>query len=336
MKSMFKIPLYFVELFSSGKSFKDNPLIGSRILNRCGLHVIRLVLSHSIMRIRMLVLMSGISAADRKQYFEQGYLLKENYLPSDEFKEVEKEARNFDGEIREARQGNTITERAVLSPEVLSRYPKIQEVLFSKAFQGFSRFTSGHLRDPLFYLEEIKNQYCKGGNDPQKNFHHDTFHPSMKCWLFIDDVAEDSGAFTFIPRSHKLSWKRIKWEYKMSIVAREAKNSMHAKGSTRYISEDLKELGLPVPHSFTVRKNTLLLVNVFGIHRRGDSASKSTRLALWGDSRTNPFLPFPGIGGEFTNTLQYYFLNLYRKNVDESAKKRGVRSPWAVIPSVKK
>jgi len=336
MKSLLKTPLYFIELLTSAKSFKDNPIIGSTILNRCGLHVIRLLLSHFIMHIRMLVLSGGISVEDRRQYFQYGYLVKENYLTGDKFASLEKESRAFDGEIREARQGDTLTHRAVLSPDVLSRYPIMQTFLFSKSFQRLARFTSGHLRDPLYYLEEIKNQYNEGGNDPQKMFHHDTFHPSMKCWLFIDDVAENSGAFTFIPRSHKLDWKRIKWEYKMSLVAQCAKNHMHARGSTRYSDEDLTELGLPAPHVFTVKKNTLVLVNVFGIHRRGDSIGKSTRLALWGDSRTNPFLPFPGIGGELVNKLQYYFLSLYRKRTDESAAKRGVRSPWAVISADKK
>ena len=336
MKSILKTPFFLFELITSAKSFKDNPIIGSKLLNRCGLHVIRLLLSHIIMRIRMLVLSTGISAEDRRQYFKEGYLVKENYLSESEFSCLENESRSFEGEIREARQGDTLTHRAALSPDVLSRYPTMQSVLFSKSFRRYARFTSGHLRDPLYYLEEIKNQYCEGGNDPQKMFHHDTFHPSMKSWLFIDDVIENSGAFTFVPRSHKLDWKRIKWEYRMSCNAQDAKNQMHARGSTRYSDEDLVELGLPSPHAFTVKKNTLILVNVFGIHKRGDSVGKSTRLALWGDSRTNPFLPFPGVGGEFVNKVQYYFLGLYRKKADESAVKRGVKSPWAVLPIDKK
>ena len=75
----------------------------------------------------------------------------------------------------------------------------------------------------------------------------------------IDDVKEHSGAFVFIPQSHKLNWKRIKWEYKMSIIAKNAKNKMHAKGSSRYTQEDIKKLDLPQPHVFKVKKNTLLM-----------------------------------------------------------------------------
>jgi len=121
----------------------------------------------------------------------------------------------------------------------------------------------------------------------------------------------------------------------MSLTARDDKNTLHARGSTRYFQDDLDELGLPEQMPFTVERNTLVIVNVFGIHRRGDSI-KSTRLALWGDSRTNPFIPFPGIGGKFANQIQYYFLGLYRKKMDEAAAARGHRSPWRIIETEEK
>ncbi len=330
MKHLSKIPVWLVEIFTTAKSFQDNPIIGSPTLNRLGLHVFRLLFSHVVMRARMLLLSPMISAEDRRSYFAKGYIVKENFLSEAEFQALENVARSFDGEIREARQGNTLTHRAVLSPEVLQGRQVLEGVLSNKSLNKLTQFASGHFRKPLYYLEEVKNQYCKGTEDPQKNFHNDTFHPSMKCWLFIDDVSPESGPFTFVPQSHKLNWKRIKWHYKMSLVASNDKNSYHAKGSTRYLAEDLKELGLPEPKSFTVKKNTLVIVNVFGIHRRGDS-KKSTRLALWGDSRTNPFIPFPGIGGKYANQLQYYFLDLYRKKIDEAAAARGHRSPWSII-----
>ena len=331
MSSLIKFPLWIFELFTTSKSFKDNPIIGSPLLNKLGLHVVRLVSSHSIMRVRMWMLSLPISADDRRSYFDHGYIIKENFLTEEDFLKLEAEARSFNGEIREARQGNTLTHRGVLSPEVLENQPEIKKILFNRSFSQLMRFASGHFRDPLYYLEEVKNGYCKGAEDPQKTFHNDTFHPSMKCWFFIDDVAVNSGPFTYVPNSHKLSLKRLKWQYKMSLNARDSSNNLHARGSTRFTEEDLKELGLPEPHAFAVKKNTLLIANVFGIHRRGESDQKSTRLALWGDSRTNPFIPFPGIGGSIANQVQYYFLGLYRKSIDEKAEKRGVRSPWRVI-----
>lgn len=284
----------------------------------------------------MILLSFSISADDRKMYFSQGYLIKENFLEDEEFKKLKKQANAFKGEIREARQGDTLTHRAVLSPQALEDNPQIEQFLYSNQLLRLLQFTGGHLRAPFYYLENIKNKYISGAPDPQKDFHHDTYHPSMKCWFFIDDVDETMGPFTYIPESHKLGWKRIKWEYRMSLCAKDEKNSLHAKGSTRYTDEDIKKLGLGEPKAFVAKQNTLVIANVFGIHRRGDSEGKSTRLAIWADSRTNPFLPFPGIGGKWVNEIQYYFLNNFRLQVDKKAKERGVRSPWQVIQSKEK
>lgn len=335
MKDILKIPIGLFEVFTTTKSFKDNPIIGSPFLNRLGLHVFRLLVSHAVMRFRMLLLSPMISAEDRKSYFEKGYIVKETFLSEEAFNRLETAARSFDGEIREARQGNTLTHRAVMSPDALVGRQVLAEVIANRKLNKLTQFASGHLRKPLYYLENVKNQYCSGAQDPQKTFHNDTFHPSMKCWLFIDDVSVNSGPFTYVPESHKLSWKRIKWQYRMSLNAKNDKNNLHANGSTRYLQGDLDELGLPEAMPFTVKQNTLVIVNVFGIHRRGDS-EKSTRLALWGDSRTNPFIPFPGIGGKFANQVQYYFLSLYRKRIDEAAAVRGQRSPWRIIETDEK
>jgi len=336
MRKFLKAPVWLFELFTTAKSFKDNPLIGSPVLNKLGLHVVRLLVSHAVMRARMWMLALPVSREDRRAYFRDGYIIKENFLDDEAFKALETEARSFGGEIREARQGDTLTQRGVLSPEVLADYPALDKLLANRQLLQLSHFTAGHLRAPLFYLENVKNKYCGGPVDPQKTLHADTFHPTMKCWFFIDDVAQEAGPFNYVPGSNRLSWKRLKWQYQMSLKARDEKNSYHAKGSTRYTADDLKALGLPEAKAFAVKKNTLVIADTFGIHRRGDSQQKSTRLAVWGDSRTNPFIPFPGIGGKFINTLQYYFLDLYRKDIDKKAQQKGARPPWQVIENDKK
>ena len=336
MHSIIKYPVWLFEILTTAKSFYANPIIGSPLLNRLGLHIVRVVLSHSVMTARMWMLALPLSSEDRKAYFRDGYLLKENFLPQQDFDELEKEVRSFKGEVRELQQGDTLTHRAVLSPDVVSSYPCLSALLNNKRLGQLTRFTAGHARAPLYYIENVKNLYCKGRLDPQKHLHSDTYHPTMKCWFFIDDVSADNGPFTYIPGSHKLTWKRLKWQYKMSITARDAKDSLHARGSTRFTQDDLDKLGLPKPQSFSVQKNTLVLVNVFGIHRRGDSDKKSTRLAIWGDSRTNPFIPFPGINSRFINKLQYNFLNIYRKQCDIKAKKEGKRPPWQVLSADEK
>ena len=46
---------------------------------------------------------------------------------------------------------------------------------------------------------------CDGPPDPQTALHADTFHPTVKAWLFLTDVAADAGPFTYVPGSHRLT-----------------------------------------------------------------------------------------------------------------------------------
>ncbi len=87
-------PLWVVQIFGMSKSFTENPVIGSPLLNRLGLHVARLVAAHALNRIRLLLLAPLAAAADRKAFREQGYLLIPNFLPPAEFAAIEAERGN--------------------------------------------------------------------------------------------------------------------------------------------------------------------------------------------------------------------------------------------------
>ncbi|MEE9351095.1 MAG: phytanoyl-CoA dioxygenase family protein [Thiotrichaceae bacterium] len=331
---LIKIPFWLFELFTSAKSFRANPIIGNDWLNRMGLHVVRLVSAHLIMQLRMWMVSWSISAEDRKVFQRDGYILKENFLPESELLALQQEVSQFSGETREARQGDTITERSVLDPEILTTMPAFANLLQQPSFRQLCSYTAGHIRPPLFYIETVKNQFNSmqsTAEDPQKSFHSDTFHPTMKCWFFINEVKPEEGPFTYIPGSHKLTWKRIKWEYKMSLKVKSLGNNLASGGSFRFSDDDLEELGFAKPVSFAVKPNTLLLGNTFGVHRRGDTQGQTTRTTIWGDSRTNPFIPFPGVTSDWINQLQYTFLADFRRRADEKAKRLGQPSPWKVV-----
>lgn len=337
-KQIIYSPIWLFELVTSAKSFRNNPIIGSYWLNRMGLHVIRLVVGHLIMYLRMWLLSRGISSEDRQAFMRDGFLIKKNFLSKADLVEVKQEFSSFEGETREAWQGDTITRRAVLEPDALINTPVLSSMLRSTSFQRLSSYTAGHLRAPLLYFETVKNQFVEDDlegkellKDPQKYFHSDTFHPTMKLWFFMNEVKPEHGPFTYIPGSHKLTWARIKWEYKQSLVAKDFENGMAANGSFRFSPDDFQELGFVEPVSLTVDENTLVFANTYGVHRRGDAEGKATRSAIWGDSRTNPFLPFPGIPGEWVNALQYKFLADFRRRADLRAAKVGRRSPWKIV-----
>nr|CAA6813018.1 MAG: Phytanoyl-CoA dioxygenase [uncultured Thiotrichaceae bacterium] len=306
---LIKGPLWTLELFTGAKSFQDNPIIGNTLLNKLGLHIIRICISHAVMNMRMWALGIRVAKEDRKSYQRRGFIMKENYLSASDFKAMEQEVRNWQGKARTFNQGDTETKRTLLSPDTLEHLPHTAKILAGRDFQRLLKYTNAHQRLPFFNIERITNgARANQATDPQKNLHSDTFHPTMKFWLYLDDVDEHNGPFTYRPGSNRLSLKRLAWEYKASQVAHKHPNRLAARGSFRFSEKDCAEIGLKPPRAFTVKKNTLLIANTFGIHGRGQADTGSTRLALWGMGRTNPFIPFPGTGLNIVNHYQYKVL----------------------------
>ena len=111
IKRVIMIPVWLVQLATTSKSFEANPIIGSLLLNRLGLHVIRVVLSHTIMGLRMYLLSYQVSKQDRQFYRKNGYLLKTDFLDAESFKQLEDEARNY--KVKHAKAGKETHSRNV-------------------------------------------------------------------------------------------------------------------------------------------------------------------------------------------------------------------------------
>ncbi|WP_127734961.1 hypothetical protein [Cobetia sp. ICG0124] len=93
------------------------------------------------------------------------------------------------GEIRQCRQADTLTRRRVMSPENVEALPEMQALMRDRRFRRLMRYCSGHARQPIMHLERIHNGVLESHErDPQKSLHVDTFQPTMKFWLYLQDV----------------------------------------------------------------------------------------------------------------------------------------------------
>jgi len=328
------IPYWVFEVFTTTKSFRTNPIIGNTTLNRLGLHIARLVISHWITNIRWIMLTPLLSKEERKKFHEQGYLLIENFLPQAEYDQIKKEVVNYQGEIRECIQGDTLTLYSLLDQSELSQTPHIAKMLSNKSLLNRLMYGSSKLKHPLFFINCIKNRYVEGALDPQKNLHSDTFHPTVKAWIFFENVTPQNGPFCYVPGSHKLTWKRLKWEYKNSIKGKDLAIRYAQNGSLRVDQESLNALGFPPPKSFEIPENSFIMANTHGFHCRG-LAERSSRMSIYAYSRSNPFNPFLGIGSKFLNKFDYYMTKKYWQHEDKKAEQRGVLSTWHLVPNEK-
>jgi phytanoyl-CoA dioxygenase PhyH len=287
-------PLWAAQLLTAAKSFERNHLIGSRSLNRYGLHAARVKVAHRVAAARRRRLAELVSPQDRQDFARDGFVIRRDFLPSSEFAALFDEIKRYRGGLREIAEGDTLLRKIALAPPTLAALPALGRVLRSQQWRGLIRYVGSRDAEPVVWIQSILRHACAGPPDPQTALHADTFHPTVKAWLFLTDVAADAGPFVYVPGSHRLTPERLAWERRMSLDAAHSRDPQTRQGSFRIECEELSALGLPEPRAFAVPANTLIVADTFGFHARGPSRDKSLRAEIWAYGRRTPFVPWTG------------------------------------------
>lgn len=327
-------PLWAAQLLTGAKSFLDNPLIGSDRLNRRGLHAGRVKLAYDLAARRRAKLGRALDPADRAAFERDGFVLKRDFLPPDIFETLRDELLGWAGPAREMVQGDTITRRYAVDPELLRAVPAMRHFTRDPRWQAIARYIASFDVEPLLYVQSILSHRHAAPADPQTALHADTFHPTMKAWLFLQDVGPEDGPLTYVPGSHRLTPERLAWERQRSQTVRDSGDRLSARGSFRVERAELPALGLPPATAFAVPANTLVVADTFGFHARAPSDRPTTRIELFAYSRRNPFLPFaaldpwslPGIA-ERRIPLLWLTHDIYRRWIGQPWAKAGRKRP---------
>lgn len=302
--------IWLLQIFTWHKSFKKNPIIGSIILNKLGLHIIRYTVSHVLFFLRKLFLIPLVGKNFRKQFANNGFVVIPNFLDKDSFSALKQSTNDFIGEFYEIKEGPTLTRRVHFNTDSHEIAQSITGICKHKKLLRLIRYASSKNRWPSFHIENIVHgKETESACDPQKVLHSDCFHPTLKAWLFIDDVNEKNGPFNYVKSSNQFSWKRLKWEYKQSIQASTKAEKSNKKrnwdGSFRATLSDLQLMGYQLPTPILVSANTLVIANTHGFHFRGSADESASRMSIWMQCRDNPFVPFflpsPKIGAALFN-----------------------------------
>lgn len=308
-------PVWLAQLLTQAKSF-ENPLIGNRRLNELGLHTARLRLAHRLAAARRRRLAGLLSAEDRKVLDRDGFIVKPDFLPPEAFAALVEQARSLRGPARELVEGDTITRRIPLGPDVLARLSAARRLVKSDAYRNLLRYAGASSAAPMLYLQSILTRAVEGAPDPQTVMHADTFHPTVKAWLYLNEAANDAVPFVYIPGSHKLTPRRLAWERAMSLSAAVSPDPDTRQGSFRLAASDAALMGLPEPRVLNAPPNTLIVADTFGFHARGRSALASIRVEIWAFGRRNPFLPWLGLDPWSVDALGLRKAALYWRLLD--------------------
>ncbi|MBA4353781.1 MAG: phytanoyl-CoA dioxygenase [Novosphingobium sp.] len=287
-------PVWVLQLFTGYKSFLDNPLIGSRRLNRRGLHLARVRLADGLCRWRRRRLARHVRADWVAAFERDGFVVIPDVVPLAEFLALRAAILSYEGPAREMTQGDAITRRLAVDPDMLATIPALRALLARPDIVALLHYVASFKTTPLHYIQTIASHIGTTDADPQEMLHADSFHSSLKSWLFLNPVAADEGPFCFVRGSHRFTPARLEWEHRRSLADPAAIDRLSARGSPRVDSADLAAMQLPAAEGLAVAGNTLVVADTVGFHARGQSVRPGERVEIWSYARRNPFLPWLG------------------------------------------
>lgn len=321
-------PLHLAALATGSKSFRDNPIIGSPRLNRRGLHVRRMRLAARLAAWRRRRLGDLLAPEDAAAFARDGYILKPDFLPPRDFAALRHEVMSLAAPARDMIQGDAVTRRIALDRATLRRLPATRALVDGPEWRGLVRYVGASSLEPLNYIQTIFSHARPGSVDPQTRLHADTFHSTVKAWLFLTDVGERDGPLLYVPGSHRLTRRRLAWERRASIRAAGNRDFQSARGSPRITEAELRRLGYPAPHAFAVPANTLVVADTLGFHARGFSDRPTVRVEIWAYGRRNPFLPWLALDPAALPLVKGRAIPLSWRAADLAARLGIGRNPW--------
>ena len=288
-----RAPVWLLALATGAKSFIDNPILGSERLNRRGLHAVRFSLAHRLAWWRRGRLAAAVPGAWRERFDRDGYVEVRDLLPAETFARLQQSLLDREFDSRQQQQGDAITRRVPIGPELLRSVPELRNMVEDRSWRSLFAYVASTRAEPLYYIQTIVSGHASGTPDPQLELHSDTFHPSLKAWLFLTDVTDDQGPLTYVAGSHRLTPARLAWEKARSITIKHS-DRLSQRGSLRVRPEELPGLGLPQPTRLAVPANTLVVIDTCGFHARGSCDRPTVRAEIWAYVRRTPFLPWTG------------------------------------------
>ncbi|MEO6693752.1 MAG: phytanoyl-CoA dioxygenase family protein [Ignavibacteria bacterium] len=136
--------------------------------------------------------------------------------------------------------------------------PLINEIT-SAVVHRKNRLTPHH---HFWFLQRRTLENDKVSSTHSASFPHaDVPYPTIKVFLYLNDVDESNAAYIYAKGSHKLTLKRLLFDYKLSVRYAKTKNDI-------VTDEDIAKIGYH-PESICGKANTLFISNNMGYHNRG-------------------------------------------------------------------
>ncbi len=266
--------------------------INSFLLNFFGLQIFRYLLS------KFIYFLLGFFYSEKKmqKYYKNGYLMIDKFLSEEKFLKIKEEFNNI---IEKEKKGrNTYAQNYLEKNSSINYilfefednnenkilYPELYSLYKDKKIYNFFQSAERKKKVMLYMRLErvITNDQLK--NDANSHWHVDTFHNTHKAWVYLTDVKKKNGPFNYLKGSNRLSIRRLIWEYYNSI-----KNSIDKDFTAFFTDKNLSKKLEENKIEFDCEKNSFLIANTHGFHRRGDAITGQIRDSVSFYTRENPY-----------------------------------------------
>lgn len=266
--------------------FTATKTVDNKLLNRLGLQSLRSVAARSIHQL----LPSRTDAAVQEIAAEldhEGLVTLPNFLPADLFEKVREECTHLiqhnPDRIEIVQAGPNKVDIAKLSSFQPDEVPYALQFFCDPTLNALMRAAEKRPQCDQYAvrtIERLQQGPLDGEEDPETVLHSDCFFNTHKVWLYLSNVRMESGPLVFVKRSHRMTLRQIYFLYQESCQIN--------RGSRRITQDEIQRAGFEET-IVTCPKNTLVIANTLGYHRRLRGQPGHERYALHVQLRTNPF-----------------------------------------------
>ena len=274
----------------------DNPVLGSKRLNRAGLHRWRIAG-------RALACLAPASPSRSPDPRRPEAAIRSRRLYRHPELPVRRAfpqtpvgiARKRTGEPRTSAGRHDYAASCRVGPKLLSALPDLDRMLDSPRWKGIMAYVASSRIAPLYYVQTIVGgctDAAARSPDPAAR----RYVPPVDEGLAVPDRRRAGRSPADLCRGLPSTvGERAEWEHRKSINVATDGDRLSQRGSFRIMPEELAELNLPKPTHFAVPANTLVAADTCGFHARANSDRMTVRVELWAYARRSPFIPWTGL-----------------------------------------
>ena len=279
----------------------QNHIVPSPIANRLGVPVLRTFLADILIKLRRFKNCRPKNDFEN-QLIKDGIVVIPNFLPDEEFKNLKSE---FDNNIANSekveivRKGSTQVNIREVDKNEYEKFPAMKKFARNKQLIRLISVGEGiKVVDELKKFNLEKTIFGDPNKDTDANvpFHADIHFHSHKVLFYMSDVTEEGGPFTYCKNSHLNNLSRLWFEFKRGQL-----KDAHIEGwriqqhlDKKFFNDYFRKLKNK-EYKVACPANTLVIANVHGFHKRGESISGVERSLIRIPLRYNPLGPIGNI-----------------------------------------